>query len=177
MEYPSYLSRIPIEPTMATRREVGTLCQAWSFLDLVSDILLYGLTNPSDEVISILSEKMEMRSKWENIFKLAKDKLSASDLAELKTIKKLIETVASDRNIIIHGEVSADIAAFPAQAFWTIWKGANAGKRFPISTEAARIVCENVQYVANSVVDLNKKLGFGTRKTHGEVVKDWPIPL
>jgi hypothetical protein len=151
---------------------------AWAFLETVSDTLLHSILEPNEATVRVLQGKLEMRSRWDTIWQFAKERFSEPDIDTIKGMKRDVEVVSADRNIIVHGEVHASLPNSARRSYWTIWKGANAGKRFPISTEAVVIVRCNVQVVGNRVHAFNEAKGF--KSIHGrylEVVSDWPKRL
>src|SRR5215218_6745857 len=89
--------------------------------------------------------------------------------AILRGINKDIVPIARDRNIIVHGVVHSQALLPGGAAFgdklgrteevpltrlvcWTIYKGAEAGKNFPVSSKAVKTVRKNVQQVGHRIV-------------------------
>ena len=60
---------------------------------------------------------------------------------------------------------------------WTIFRGSEAGKNFPISTEAVEIVRTNIQALGKKVSDFNSKQGYSETDGSDVVESDWPRPL
>ena len=119
----------PAEPSAATKREVGTLCGAWAFLEAVSDVIMHHLYGASPDIITLLNQKMEMRSKWESIRTQAKIKLPEEQFIEVRRIATLVEKVAVDRNVVVHGEI-AMIYPTESRPFWVVRKGLTLARGF-----------------------------------------------
>ena len=105
---------------------------------------------------------------------------------------KWVTVVARDRNIIVHGLVTAQMQ--PGQVVqewhvsnppplkrppcWTIYMGEDAGRNFPISLSAVETVCANIEKVAQATLSFNVRHGFLQHTVPElEVQADWPKPL
>jgi hypothetical protein len=187
-----------MEPSLETLAEIGRLCSAWSFLEAVTEHTLWGILKADERWGKIVSDRLDLQGFWQQILKYAPEAVSSTDLAELKSINKDVVTVTHDRNIIAHGRVHTMVRLPPGSQSpiytvlgpvgasydfiripcWTIFKGASAGKNFPISTKAVEIVRCNVQKVADRVKDFNRRFGHFKGRLPGEdIVTAWPTPL
>jgi hypothetical protein len=113
-------------------------------------------------------------------------------------MNKDIINVSRDRNIIVHGLIHGEaiipgprpehgtaipggtIPSFPFSRppCWTIFKGDDKGKSFPVSFEAVRIVHSNIDILAERLRQFNKTHGYQTVSTiSGGVEANWPKPL
>ena len=113
-------------------------------------------------------------------------------------MNKDITNVSRDRNIIVHGLIHAElitpeprpergtvipgglIPSFPfsKQPCWTIFKGEDKGKSFPVSVEAVRIVLSNIDILAEKLQKFNKSNGYKiVSAISGDVEANWPKPL
>jgi hypothetical protein len=158
-----------MEPSPKTYEQVGRLCAAWSYLEAVTEHTLWGVLEADQRWGEIVSARLDLQGYWKLILEHASGKLDQKDLGELRSINKSITTVSGHRNIIVHGRIHAlvqiegsfahydkfgpdgeryDFARVPC---WTIFKGPDAGKSFPISIKAVEIVRTNIQSIARRV--------------------------
>lgn len=186
-----------MEPSLKTYQEVGRLCSAWSYLEMLSERTLWGILDLNAKLAQAFVWRMQLSSKWQMIVREAKKSLPESDALTLKALAKSVNALARDRNIVIHGHVTAlaqlpdplpppggiigpitDPLPFTRQPCWTIYMGEDAGKNFPISCEAVEIIVLNIQKVAEEILTFNMRRNFteGT-KIGSEVEEGWPIPL
>lgn len=186
------------EPSDRTRQEIGSLCFAWAFLELHSEGTLRGITSITPEQARIFSLKMAVQEKWNLICRQGQLVFSPEDQSTVNNIRAAISKAADDRNIIIHGVVHAGIMtdspdmpygeAMPASKFrdipfyrqpcWTIFKGTNAEKNFPISSQAVEIVRSNIQLISAKVLAFNKRKNFTVMPAMSEAIEpDWPKPF
>jgi hypothetical protein len=186
-----------MEPSPKTHEEVGRLCAAWAYLETVSEHTLWGVLETDQRWGEIISARLDLQSFWKLILEQAESKLEPDDFRELREINKSIIVVSRHRNIIVHGRIHASVTLGeqPLPAYhslgpdagggevlrvpcWTIFKGPDARRSFPISTEAAEVVRTNVQILARKVEDFNKRYGhFEGRMPDPVVVTDWPPSL
>ena len=186
------------EPSARTVEEMGRLCIAWSFLESVSERALRGILG-DEEYGRAKTSQLDMRRRWEMILEHAPKKYNDDELRQLREINQAIPTVIRDRNIIVHGQVHASMSvpteiklkpgttlregeagkAFPfvRPPAWTIFRGSEAGKNFPISTEAVEIVRTNIQALGKKVSDFNSKQGYSETDGSNVMESDWPRPL
>jgi hypothetical protein len=187
------------EPSDLTRKEIGSLCMAWAFLEFHSEATLWGITGITQPIGEIFTWRMPLRDKWNMITKVAKKNLSEDEYKELKEINRYLVQASRDRNIIVHGIVHAvvsspvenlsygdavgpteeiDPSSFVRIPCWTIFIGEDAGKNFAVSNSAVEMVRVNIQKIAQMVIDFNKKKGFTTTsQILGGVEQTWPTPL
>ncbi len=183
------------EPSEATYIEIGRLCSAWSFLEAVAETTLWGLLNVEERLGKIFTWQLDLRKRWEMILEHAPAKVDAVALDELRALNRLITIASRDRNIVVHGIVHAQAAIdissartniqVPAGAditwirvpCWTVFKGADKGKNFPISTDAVRVVRTNVQKIAHRLRAFNAQHHFSDNFTaNKEIETGWPKP-
>lgn len=184
------------EPTNETLIEIGRLCGAWSFLESVSEQTIWGLIGADLEIGSMITDRLDLRLRWELILKHAAKKHTETDVSELRNINKDITTATRDRNIIIHGIMHAMVIKKPTPLqygeavqpedllnvlrvpCWTIFKGVDAGKNFPVSSKAVETVRVNIQKIGKRTVAFNKRHQyFGKIRPEAPVETGWPTPL
>jgi hypothetical protein len=179
-----------MEPSPKTREEVGRLCAAWSYLEWTTEHTLWGIS-PTHQ-----NANLDLEGSWKVILKAAPSALDPNDLKDLQQIYQDILTVKRDRNIIVHGRIGALMVLpkrpptytvvgpsdagyeFARVACWTLYKGPEAGKNFPISPNAVEIVRSNIQSIATHVQDFNKRLNFLKGRPITEIVEaSWPTSI
>ena len=185
-----------MEPSLATLREIGRLCIAWSYFERVSEIALRTVLRDDDQWNELIESDLDIRRMWERIVSEAERKLPKGEIVELRLIVGDLATVKRDRNIIVHGVVGAILempndetppvfAAVPASAYkasrvpcWTINKGTVGGKNFPISTEAVTIVLDNIIQLSRQTEAFNTRLGCVKGRGATENIETgWPTSL
>ena len=187
-----------MEPSEKTYAEVGRLCSAWSYLEANTENCAWGIIGADRRIGPIITWRLDLRARWALILQHGPNALSDEDMKTLRGINKRVEDVARDRNIIVHGLVTAraqlpeghpgnfgdHVAAvgepltFQRIPTWTVFRGQEAGKCFPISTKAVEIVRQNIQKVGQQVSAFNVAHGFTLSSPLSEMIEqDWPKPL
>jgi hypothetical protein len=186
-----------MEPTPETFMEMGQLCSSWSYLEAVTEEVLWGILDADQRLGPLITWRLDMRSRWQLILEHAPKKHGAKEMEELRSINKHLRTVTRDRNIIVHGLVHATLnlreprpprgqpaghLMIPENLMripcWTVFRGAEAGKNFPISTKAAKTVKENIGALARRVENFNARHGYPAGTPTNETIEaDWPKPL
>ena len=187
-----------MEPSPETFREIGRLCAAWAYLEAVSEITLWGILKISEELGETFTWRQGMRERWQMIVREAKKRPSNGDYETLKSISKLVSGAIRDRNIVIHGVIHAIVEVqgerpppgtalpgglnpdvkFNRVPCWTIYIGEDAGKNFPLSTQAVAIIRENIGKITDQVMDFNKSHSYTEHTNPKETVEaGWPTPL
>jgi hypothetical protein len=186
-----------MEPSPQTMEEVGRLCTAWAYLEMVTEQTIWGILGIDEKIGPIITYKLDMRGRWSLLIEWAPRKHTAADLKELSNINSDVVTVNADRNIIVHGIIHAlaktNLTAKPPSYFvlptenitkferipcWTVSRGAGAGKNFPISKAAVETVRLNIQNVGKRVADFNTRFGYTKTVTPmPDVESGWPKPL
>lgn len=154
-----------MEPSPETFEEVGRLCAAWSYLELVTEQSIWGVLEVADKLGPVITSRLDMRGRWQLLLEWAPRKHEHRDLDELRSINVDMAAVGTDRNIIVHGIIHASMALhekpppytilgaagatmpFHRPPCWTVARGPNAGKNFPISKKAVETVRLNIQKV------------------------------
>jgi hypothetical protein len=68
--------------------------------------------------------------------------------------------------------------AFARIPCWTVFRGAEAGKNFEISTEAVITVRDNIVKIGNRVTDFNNRYGYTKSSPHTDHLESgWPKPI
>jgi hypothetical protein len=185
------------EPTPETTLEIGRLCQAWAFLEHVSEAALCGIIGADERLARIFTWRLDLRSKWQLIVEQAPSKHSPQEVADLKGINKQLVIVTRDRNIVVHGVVNATAAIatnlpppgtiihelgatipFGRVPCWTLFRGAEAGRNFMISHKAVEIVRANIQNLSKRVLRFNATHNYrSVTKLEDVVQSDWPVPI
>jgi hypothetical protein len=185
-----------MEPLPQTFEEVGRLCAAWSYLELVTEQAIWGILEVDDKIGPVITYRLDMRGRWSLLMEWAPRKHVGGDITELASINADIATVNTDRNIIVHGIVHAlartnletkpppytildeNITGFERVPCWTVSRGSGAGKNFPISKNAVETARLNIQKVAKRVATFNARFNYTKTVTPmPDVEVDWPKPL
>jgi hypothetical protein len=118
-----------------------------------TEATLWGIFNLQPSIGPLISWKLDLKSRWLYIVDAASQRHCANDVTFLRKMNKDITNVSRDRNIIVHGLIHAElitpeprpergtvipgglIPSFPfsKQPCWTIFKGEDKGKSFPVS--------------------------------------------
>lgn len=184
-----------MEPSPETKREIGTLCMAWAYLESVTETTLWGIVDATEKLGRLITWRLDMRSRWQMIIEYAPEKHDANAIAELKAINKALVPITRDRNIVVHGLVHAHVVKPPDAKYgdnfgpghdldyvrkpcWTVFRGADAGKNFPMSGGAVEIVRQNIQSLGRRVTTFNLRHGYTLRTEHvAPIEQNWPTPL
>jgi hypothetical protein len=185
------------EPTAKTMEEIGRLCGAWSYLELVTEVTLWGILEVDAKIGPVITYRLDMRGRWSLLMEWAPRKHATADLQELSNINTDVTTVNTDRNIIVHGIVHAlaktnlganpppytvldaeNITEFERVPCWTVSRGSAAGKNFPLSSGAVETVRLNIQKVGRRVATFNARFGYVKTVTPMPGIEvGWPKPL
>jgi hypothetical protein len=168
----------PSEPTDATKAEIGSLCGAWAFLEHVTEQAIWGILKLDRQIGAHVTWRLDMKMRWELLLKVAADHLPG-EIAFLRKTNKRVTTCTRDRNIIVHGVIHGLLeGGDPSKpvAFWTVFRGADAGKRFQVSTEAVSIVRENLRILGMEMLVFNHRNRFPAHDsiTGGTAEDHWP---
>ena len=170
---------------------------AWSHLEARSEITLWGILEADERLGPIVTDRLDLRGRWDLILVHARKKHNSDDIERLRAINKDLVTVTRDRNIIVHGLVHARMITnkplqsgdkipggtelqhlFVRPPCWTIFRGADAGKNFLISTAAVTIVRENIHTIEKRVTQFNKDHHYAARRPLGDILEaGWPAQL
>lgn len=184
MKLGSPLGPIPDE----IMREVGRLCAGWSYFEFVTEQTIWGILEIDHNLGRLITWPKDLRALWQTLLLEAPLKHSKDEVKVLRNINAKITEVTKDRNIIIHGLISAavaktagcivtseEITVVPA---WTVFKGEHAGKRFEISLQAVEIVNENIQKLSAELLAFNHAHNYRGHYFPDQLVEtNWPKPL
>jgi len=184
------------EPTDATTIEMGRLCMAWSVLEGRTEATLWGILGADEKLGPIITWRLDLRGRWQLVLEHAPTRHNREEVEELRSINKSLTPVMRDRNIIIHGLVHAIMEilgdrrpasgevipgglagphTFARKPCWTVYRGSEAGKNFPISRDAVEIVRENVLKITDRVVAFNNAHNYKTTFRPRDTIEvDWP---
>lgn len=186
-----------MEPLARTYREIGKLCAAWSHLEHRTEATLWGILGLDASLGPLISWKQDLRGRWQLIIDHASKKHDEKDVASLRSINKDIITAIRDRNIIIHGLVHARMALpsdlprgssipggncpiYPMTSLpcWTVFRGEEKGKSFPISTEAVKIVVSNINKIGERLNVFNVTHNYHEASNPSTMIEqNWPKQL
>jgi len=155
-----------------------------------------GLLDADDRLGPVITWRLDLRGRWQLILEHAPKKHDLKDIQDLRGINKDLTLITRDRNIIVHGLVHARVVTgtppghyevvgragekvpFVRVPCWTIFRGAEAGKSFPVSTKAVEIVGKNIQELGRRIEEFNKRLGyFNSSLIPDHIEDDWPKPV
>ncbi|MCJ2009172.1 hypothetical protein [Methylobacterium sp. J-092] len=162
--------------------QIGRLCSSWSLLETLSEATIWGLLKVKPNVGEAITGRMDMRGRWQLLLDTAKNIHNDTDMACLKGFDRDIKVLNQDRNVVVHGVMSAIINeeqnAYELGPAWSVQRGGNAGKRYPVSTEAVTIIRENIRTTGDKLAEFNGRFGYAIQSFPlGEVVKGWPLRL
>lgn len=185
------------EPSPETNEQIGRVCTAFAALEMHTEVLILGMLRLNQDQARAFVWRMQLQQRWQLICRESKSLLQPDDQSSLRTLKKRVERVARDRNIVVHGLVTAFIVApstpprfgaiistvqapppFQSPPCWTMFMGEDAGKNFPISTEAVRMIYSNIIELNEEVARFNEAHGYATPSFRSKIVeRDWPLRL
>ncbi len=189
----------PVEPSNETFAEIGELCAAWAYLEAVTEATLWGILDADEKLGPLISARLDLRGRWMMILRHAPKKHTNTEIELLRDTNKDLTPVIRDRNIIVHGLVNA-VMAFPAHMpptlgtdvitkdfadptfsripCWTIFRGADAGKSFPVSKAAAEIVRNNIVKITTRVENFNEQHSYRKFTLPAKQVETgWPVQI
>jgi hypothetical protein len=154
--------------------EIGRLCSSWAYLEFLTERAIWGLLNIDKELGRVVTYSKDMRQLWSLLISEAGYRLGEGDAKLLKDINKRLIIVMKDRNIIVHGRLTAIMSRKPEVgvydvvdvsrenfiATWSVFKGEHAGKRFPASHNAVSIVRNNIMKLCDEMQTFNKTHNF-----------------
>jgi hypothetical protein len=71
------------EPSQQTFQEIGTLCSAWSVLEMYTEKTIWGLLDADEKLGTIITGRLDLRARFELIFQHAPKKHLPADVQEL----------------------------------------------------------------------------------------------
>ncbi len=187
MKPESQLRPIPAE----VYEKIGRLCSGWAYLEFRTEQLIWGITGVDAIAGRDLTWRLSMLQRWELVRARAPDKHDEPDLVILRALGDRIGILAKDRNIVVHGLVHTKvrdpitdggkiaiggiIEQVPA---WTIFRGSDAGKNFPISVDAVQIIYDNILKTSAEVVAFNDRHGYTLAAMPDVAIQEqWPAKL
>lgn len=157
--------------------EIGSLCGAWAFLEIITEQTIWGILRLDAHVGRHVTWRLDMKMRWELLLKLGADHLPG-EMSFLRKTNKAVTICTRDRNIIVHGVIHAlleDGDPSKPAAFWTVFRGADAGKKFPVSTKAVGVVRDNIQKIGHDLRSFNERHNFTDHSlTGGHAEPNWP---
>ena len=175
-----------------THELVGRACAAWAHFEALTEVAVWGVLGIDQSLGRIITWPKDIKQLWQLLLSEAPKKHSESDIAALKSINKRLVDVIKDRNIIVHGLITAaiqtdksydhyDIAdkgTFTVIPAWTVFKGEHAGKRFVISENSVGIILENIQKLSGEMAVFNKSNNYHSQYSPDSPAdQSWPTPL
>jgi hypothetical protein len=171
------LSLAPVDDKV--HEEVGRLCSAWAYLEAVTEIALWGILDLDVRTAPLVTAKLDMRARWQMILDHAERK-HAGEMSALRKINKLLVDVTRDRNIVVHGLIHsrALLGTFTFPISWTVFRGAGAGKSYPVTAENAKTIRTNIQAIGKMVSAFNDRHGYVDGcQPQLKVESGWPKPI
>lgn len=173
--------RIPTEPTRKTKQEIGSLCQAWAYLEVLTERAIWGMLKLDDTHGPLVTWRLDMKMRWEMLLNKAPEHIP-DEMEFLRKMNKDVTTCTRDRNIIVHGLIHARLVVgdhSEAKAFWSVFRGADAGKKFPVSAFAAQTTRENIQLLCRRMDEFNERHLYWniTHDGAGVEQQNWPKRL
>jgi hypothetical protein len=172
--------KLPDEPSQETSATVGSLCGAWAFLEIVTEQAIWGILKLDNKVGPHVTWRLDMKMRWELLLRVSKEHLPEEE-PFLRKLNKQVKDCTRDRNIIVHGVVHALLESGDPnkpKAFWSVFRGADANKKFPVSIKAVQIVRDNVQKLGNEMKAFNGRHNFPQTSLDGGFGEEgWPKPL
>lgn len=162
-------------PAPDHQSEIGNLCAGWSFFELVTDIVMWGVLGVDPKVGAIISEYKDLQGRWKVILSHAEPVVSSDEFATFKRISSALVDVARDRNIIVHGQLL--LMPPDPQVYAVITRGASAGKRHPVNKHAVDTVLNNIQKLAAAAFQIAQAHNWPSPPAPPMVVTDWAKPI
>lgn len=172
----------------AVFEQIGRLCSSWAAFEAYTEIAIVGITEVdpwSSPTLSMGVERM-----WKHLIREAPKKHGPDEITVLQEINADFVLVKEDRDIVIHGYITAVASdfkrdglkyfteIFSAPPSWTVYRGPNAGKRFPLSLEAVQIITNNVEKLSERIKAFNHRHGYKEFAFPEELAQgEWPKPL
>lgn len=160
--------------------EVGSLCGAWAFLEIVTEQAIWGILKLDSKVGPHVTWRLDMKMRWELLLKVSAEHLPG-EVSFLRKANKAVTVCTRDRNIIVHGVIHAlleDGDPTKPVSFWTVFRGADAAKKFPVSAKAVSIVRDNIQKIGRDMQAFNARHNFKDHSlTGGHAEQNWPKPI
>lgn len=178
----------PIEPIPNEVFEsIGRLCAAWSYLEFATEKMIWGIVGVDEMAGRNLTWGLDLRQRWQKIMTEAPKKHSDEEFNVISEINQQILLLAKDRNIIVHGLVHASVinpvikngvvigGELDRVPAWSIFRGEDGGKSFPVSLNGVQTVISNIQKTTAQIADFNEHHNYTTKTTPSEELqKNWP---
>jgi hypothetical protein len=172
--------KLPDEPNQETMATIGSLCGAWAYLEIVTEQAIWGILKLDVKLGQHITWRLDMKMRWELLLRIADEHLP-QESEFLRKLNKHVKTCTRDRNVIVHGIIHALLEAgdpTKPRAFWSVFRGADANKKFPVSTNAVVTVRNNLQRLGREMSDFNMRHNFpDTSLGGGFAEENWPKPL
>ncbi|MGB8315337.1 MAG: hypothetical protein WCE69_12720, partial [Aestuariivirga sp.] len=124
---------------------------------------------------SMISSQKDMVGRWSLILQHAPSKVTEDEMEMFRKINKALVVTASDRNIVIHGQIM--IQQDTNLAYAKITRGANAGKFHFISADIVKLIRNNIIYLCYSAGHVGNKYGWLKTYPAGPIITDWVKPV
>jgi hypothetical protein len=151
---------------------------AWAYLEVLCEQTLWGMLKLDKTHGPLVTWRLDMRARWQMILDKSNGLFSSEDEKIIRQINKGVTIAARDRNIIVHGVIHSIIATNDLkrpEAFWTVFRGADAGKKFTVATIFVQIVCENIQLLCKRMEKFNKDHSYQSTSLEPRVPEQgWP---
>jgi len=150
-------------------------------VELFTEGKMWGLLKLDRALAETFIWRMGLTQRWTMIVTEAKKRLGEDEWKEAKRIRSMVDDVSQDRNVIVHGiihkTVRTDLTLSPP--VWAIFMGQNAGKSFPVSTDAVRVVIKNAYKLQLTIKDFNTRNGFSGHSLDNlpSIGEPWPRQL
>jgi hypothetical protein len=173
-------------------RLVGELCTSWAGFEFETEQAIWGILGIDHKFGRLITWPKDLRQMWQLLLNEATSKHPVDEVEYLKKINNRLTDVMKDRNIVVHGLIQAFVtspdavqpnaivndAAIIVVPTWTVFKGEHAGKKFPVSAAAVRIISNNIEKLSNELVAFNNRHNYHRGYySNLPVETDWPRPL
>ena len=155
--------------------QIGELCAAWSFLEYITDRILWRILEVNPKIGSMLTANKDLGSRWNLLVNNAGPFVDENELALLQRINTLLATVAIDRNIAVHGQVLKNRGT--KQVFAVVTRGKHADKHNLIDLPKIQTVIRNIKLLSLTATNIANTYDWLDEEPVGEVNDDWAKPI
>ena len=158
--------------------ETGKICAGWALLEKFTDRILWGVLRVNPTVGAIISANKDMTGRWALIVNYSESLVEPDDLKMFRRIKKEVLTIATDRNIAVHGAILVQGYGKTEKCFAVVTRGLHAEKLNEINVTRMQTILKNIQIVSIEARKLAEKYHWSIDTPPKEPINlDWAKPI
>lgn len=119
-------------PTAKFHEEIGRLCLAWAFLEVMLQHTIWNMLNIGEDMGKYVTYSLDAKRRWELACELAEARDKELH-KRLKSNNARMAQLTVARNLAVHGVLARDPKT--KVMGWIVYKGAKAGKLQPASEQ------------------------------------------